>query len=211
MKTMPAEAATTPIHEQELELARRCVAGDPEAQRTLFRSHQRRVHHILFRIMGGNREMDDVLQECFLAIFRSLGNYRGEASLGTWVDRVTTRTAFKVLSRRPRGRVPLEVVPTIADDAPNPERRAHLREVGRRLYAVLDELPPQYRMAYALHVIDGRPVKEVASLTDSTVIAAKNRVWRARRRVEERAAGDPLLQEFLAGGGPGNKRRRGSS
>jgi RNA polymerase sigma-70 factor (ECF subfamily) len=197
MGEMTGQEATTGLREADLRLARRCVDGDREAQRALFRAHGARVHHILYRIMGSNRDMDDVLQECFLAVFRSLGNYRGEAGLGTWVDRVTTRTAFKVLSRRPKGRVPLEVLPPLEDGDADPERRALLREMARRLYAVLDELPPQYRLAYVLHVVDGRPVKEVAELTDSTVVAAKNRVWRARRRVEERAAGDPLLAELV--------------
>lgn len=192
---MPPDAQR--VREDDLSLARRCLDGDAAAQRLLFRAHKDRVHLILYRILGSNREMEDVVQEAFLAIFRSLRVYRGDASLATWVDRVTTRAAFKHLSRKDRSRVRLSAVPPLVDGDADPERRVHLLEVARRLYAVLDELPPQYRVAYALFAIDGRSIRDVAELTDSTVVAAKNRVWRARRRVEERAAEDPLLREFV--------------
>lgn len=190
-------ASTLQIREDDLALARRCLDGDPAAQRALFRAHKDRVHLVLYRILGSNRDMEDVLQEAFLAIFRSLRIYRGDASLATWVDRVTTRAAFKHLSRKDRHRVRISAVPPLVDGDADPERRAHLHEVARRLYAVLDELPPQYRVAYALFAIDGRSLRDVAAMTDSTVVAAKNRVWRARRRVEARAAEDPLLREFV--------------
>ena len=81
----------------------------------------------------------------------------------------------------------------------DPERTAWLREVARRLYAVLDTMSPKYRVAYALHVIDGRKLREVAALMDATLVATKTRVWRARRIVEAKAERDPWLSEYLGG------------
>ena len=56
-------------------------------------------------------------------------------------------------------------------------------------------------MTYALHVIDGRPLREVAETTETTYVAAKNRAARARKMVNERARRDPLLRRFLERGG----------
>jgi DNA-directed RNA polymerase specialized sigma24 family protein len=70
----------------------------------------------------------------------------------------------------------------------------------RRLYAMLDRIEPHYRIAYTLHVVDGRPMKEVASAMGCSTIAAKNRVWRARGMVHARALRDPVLAEFLPKG-----------
>ena len=82
-------------------------------------------------------------------------------------------------------------------DGDDPARTVELREVARRLYGVLDALSPEMRIAYALHVVDGRPLREVAKLTDATLVATKTRVWRARRAVEARAARDPVLAEWV--------------
>ena len=76
-------------------------------------------------------------------------------------------------------------------------RRQLARDGVKRLYAVLDELSPAARLAFTLHEIDGRTLAEVAELVGSSVTATKLRVWRARKRIEAAAAGDPVLREFL--------------
>jgi RNA polymerase sigma-70 factor (ECF subfamily) len=77
-------------------------------------------------------------------------------------------------------------------------RRQLARDGVRRLYEALDELSPAARLAFTLHAIDGRSLSEVAELVGSSVTATKLRVWRARKRIETVAAGDPVLSEFLS-------------
>ena len=177
-------------------LARRCAAGDVEAQRAFVRAHRDRVHVVLHRILGANRDMEDLAQDAFVAILRSLPSYRGESQLSTWIDRIATRTAYDYLRARHRAPARLAVVPE-GVDRDDPERRAALREVARRLYGVLDRMKPNYRVAYALHVVDGRPLAEVARLTEASVVAVKARVFRAKRQVARAAARDPVLSEWL--------------
>src|ERR1019366_5001850 len=69
----------------DVDLARRCVLGDQAAHRELFQRERRRVHVILFRVLGSNADMDDLLQEVFIEVFRSIPGFRGEAALGTWL------------------------------------------------------------------------------------------------------------------------------
>lgn len=183
----------------DIDLAARCVAGERDAQRTLFRDYRERVHATLYRIMGTNRDMEDLVQEAFLQVFRSIQSYRGEARLGTWISRITTRVAYAYLARRGPASVTLESVPDAVADEPGAEELALAREAMRRVYAVLEHLDPKHRIAFSLHVIDGRSVKEVADLTESSVTAAKTRIWRARKEIDKRAAKDPLLAEFLGG------------
>jgi RNA polymerase sigma-70 factor (ECF subfamily) len=185
----------------DADLAARCAAGDSAAQRRLFDREFPRVHATLYRILGSNQAIDDVAQEVFFAVFRSLDRYRGEASLRTWIDRCAVHAAFAHL-RSGRGRRHLELVPeSVASADVSAERRVLAREAARRLYATLDKLDPKQRLAFALHAIDGRPLKEVAELMEATLVATKARVWRARRYVEKRAKADPVLAEFLSGSG----------
>jgi RNA polymerase sigma-70 factor (ECF subfamily) len=181
----------------DLQLAQRCVAGDRAAQVGLFRAHRHRVHAKLFRILGTNAAIDDLLQEVFLNVFRSLRIYRGEAALSTWVDRCTVRVAYAHIARR-RARPPhLELVPeTPAGDA-SAEERAIARQAARHLYAELDRLAPKLRVAFVLHVIDGCPLTEVAELMDASLAATKARAWRARRYIDRRASKDPILASYL--------------
>jgi RNA polymerase sigma-70 factor (ECF subfamily) len=186
---------------EDVLLVDRCLTGEPAATRELFRRHRARVHACLYRVLGSNRDMDDLLQEAFIQVFQSLRGWRAEASLATWIDRVTVRVAYRYLSQKGR-RIQTEHIDDA--DAPGGEgpgtRRQLARDGVKRLYAVLDELGASARLAFTLHEIDGRSLSEVAELVGSSMTAAKLRVWRARKRIEAAAAQDPVLREFLEEG-----------
>ncbi len=184
---------------EDVLLVDRCLTGEPAATRELFRRHRGRVHACLFRVLGTNRDMDDLLQDAFLQVFQSLRGWRAEASLATWIDRVSVRVAYRYLTQRGRR---VQTDPLGDDDAAgaievSSARRQLARDGVKRLYEALDELPAAARLAFTLHEIDGRPLAEVAALVGSSVTATKLRVWRARKRIEAAAAEDPVLREFL--------------
>jgi RNA polymerase sigma-70 factor (ECF subfamily) len=184
-------------HLSDLMLVDRCVGGEQAAARELFRAHQSRVHATLFRVLGANRDMDDLLQETFIQVFRSLRGFRGEARLATWIDRIAARVAYRYLAQKKGA-----LAPAVLDDemaAPGIEAadRMLAREGVRRFYAALDELGPASRLAFSLHEVDGRSIAEVAEIVGASVTTTKLRIWRARRQLMKRAAGDAVLAEFL--------------
>jgi RNA polymerase sigma-70 factor (ECF subfamily) len=180
----------------DLALARRCVAGDRRAAHELVERTKRRAHATVYRILGSNTYVEDVLQETYLAVFRSLATYRGEASLATWVDRCAVHAAYAWLQRRgPRGAC--EPDTEIKDEQADAERRVLALEAAAHLYAALDRLEAVQRIAFTLHAIDGRPLEEVADAMGATLAATKTRVWRARQELESRARKDPVLASFL--------------
>ena len=164
----------------------------------MFRLLRRPIHRTLFRILGPSRHLLDLTQDTFLEVFRCIHTFRGSCRLATWAETIAARAAFRFLASRPP--VHLSVVPDIADEHPPPEAQLDAREAIRRLYLILDRLEPKYRITYALHVIDGRSLRDVAVATETTYVAAKNRSARARRMVSERARRDPLLRRFLESG-----------
>lgn len=194
------------LYVEDVLLVDRCLTGEPAASRELFRRHRNRVHASLFRVLGSNQDMDDLLQEAFLQVFQSLRGWRAEASLATWIDRVAVRCAYRHLSQR-RRRIATAPLDDDADAAPSSVAtgpgagRQLARDGVVRLYAVLDQLSPAARLAFTLHELDGRSLAETAELIGSTVTATKLRVWRARKRIEAAAAADPVLSQFLAPAG----------
>jgi RNA polymerase sigma-70 factor (ECF subfamily) len=189
---------TARVWRDDFDLARRCVSGDTSAQRELFRSERRRVHATLYRVLGSNSDIDDLLQDAFIEIFRSIPSFRGEASLGTWLDRITVRVAFAYLTKRRVETVRLSVVPEPSSHAPGADERAMTREAAVHLYQALDRVPVSQRVAFALHVLDGRPIKDVAGAMTATVVATKVRIWRTWRALHRAAARDPLLADLVS-------------
>jgi RNA polymerase sigma-70 factor (ECF subfamily) len=189
----------------DLELAHRAAEGDRGAQRELFAAQKQAVHHTLFRILGSCRgELEDLVQDAFLEIFRALPSFRGDSTLSRWCQTIATRIAYLAIARRKPAAIDLELVEdVIAHDDPDAHRLALARDAARRLYAALDRIDAKQRIAFALAVIDGLSIAEVAHLTASTTVAVKTRVWRARRELVRRAKKDPLLASYLEelGGG----------
>lgn len=200
----PAPAESTDpaaLRRRDLALAARCIAGDRDAQRELFQRELDHVHRILYRILGAGGDVEDAAQEAMVALFRSLPGYRGEATLATWTDRITVRTALKVIAQRRRAPVPLEDAGVLI--APGDDAGVELArlEAGQRLYAALDKLDARMRVAFVLHVIEERSTAEVAASMGATRVATKARIWRARRELEKRARRDPRLAALLDEGG----------
>ncbi len=140
-----------------------------------------------------------MLQDAFIEIFRALPSFRGDSSLATWCKTIATRTAYLAISRRKPATTDLALVEDVVEhDAPGADRVAHAREAARRLYAALDRIEPKQRIAFALFAIDGLTIDEVAALTESSRVAVKTRIWRARHDVRKRAAKDPVLRDYLA-------------
>lgn len=198
MPTDPAVGASaSATREHDLELARRAASGDRGAQRELFLEQRANVHRALFRILGSNREIEDLLQDTFIEIFRAVHSFRGDSALGRWCQTIAIRVAYLAISRRRPPAVELALVEeTVASDA-DVRRHVQVREAARRLYVALDRIEAKQRIAFALCAIDGKSLAEVAALTQSSVFAVKTRVWRARRELLRRAGKDAVLAAYL--------------
>jgi RNA polymerase sigma-70 factor, ECF subfamily len=196
MPLQPSLAAVD--YSSDTELARRAAAGEPGAQHQLFQKLRVAVHATLYRVLGSNAHMEDLLQESFIEIFRSLTSYRGEAKLSTWADRIAVRVAFHYLRRQSSRKAGDAVAePPSLRVVGSPEDAAQHRRGIARLYEALRALKPEYRIAFALFALDGRSTEEVAEITGVTVVAAKSRISRARRKLWDVARRDDTLADYL--------------
>jgi RNA polymerase sigma-70 factor, ECF subfamily len=161
------------------------------------------VRMTLFRIVGPNQDMPDLIQNALIEVLRSLKHYRGDALLRTWIDRVCANVGYQHL-RRKKGPlvVPLELVsePSNRTDAPRGGVDAELegRRLVEKLSGLLDGISPKKRTALLLHAVLGYSVKEVAAMTQTRVATTKSRILYARRELLKSARRDPGLGEWLA-------------
>jgi RNA polymerase sigma-70 factor (ECF subfamily) len=197
---MPGEPVAPTDYSSDTALAQRAAAGDRCAQQLIFRELKSAVHATLYRVVGSSVHMEDLLQEAFIAVFRALPSYRGEAKLTTWADRIAVRVAFHYLRRNSS----LRAGDRSSESAPSlrlvssAEDNAEHRQGLARLYAHLHKLKPEYQIAFALFELDGRSTEEVAEIMGVSLVAAKSRISRARRKLWDAARRDNVLANYLA-------------
>jgi RNA polymerase sigma-70 factor (ECF subfamily) len=151
----------------------------------LFRRYSSYVAAVAHRLLGRDDEVDDTVQEVFLAAVRGLGKIRDPQAVKSWLACIAVRVARRKLrKRRMRSFLGLDDPATygkITDASASPEHRALLE----RVYRVLDEMPTNDRLAWALRYVEGEPLESVASLTGCSLATAKRRIRAASQTIEE--------------------------
>lgn len=175
-----------------------CRRGDRAALEEVLGAESVGLERLLRRLLGPRAMVEDVLQDALEAAIRAFPSFRGEAAVSTWLARIAVRTAFHQL-RRPdaQPRAPLALVEQAAAE-PEPDRAAELKSALDATYHHLGALAPKKRIAFILHVFEGRPLREVAALMSASVAATKSRVFFARHELMARARHDPSLRELVA-------------
>jgi RNA polymerase sigma-70 factor, ECF subfamily len=199
MNTGKLQAVDVPAPQPDL--IARCQRGDKEALGELYRLYRAEVARNLHRMLGpGRGDLEDVLQEVFIEVFRSIARFRGDAKVSTWLYRVCVNVALQRLRKRKRrAEVSTDAVAERITDE-TPERDLDTRRRLDAVYRLLDELSPKKRVVFILHEIEGREPKEIAGIVGAPVLTVRTRLHYARKEFYALAARDARLDG--SGGGP---------
>jgi RNA polymerase sigma-70 factor (ECF subfamily) len=163
--------------------AERAVASTPLAE--VFRAHSAFVATVAYKLLGRDDEVDDVVQDVFLAALRGLGALRDPDALRPWLASVTVRVVRRRLRlRRLRRWCGLEDAPeyeALAAPGASPEDRAQLA----RVYELLDGLPVDHRVAWCLRHVQGYGLEPVADACGCSLATAKRRIAAAHAVLTE--------------------------
>jgi RNA polymerase sigma-70 factor (ECF subfamily) len=172
------------------EWLQRCIAGDPVASRELVEQYARVAGTIILRTIGRRDQVEDLLQETFLRVFRALPEFEGRAQLSTWICTIAQRVAVDELRRRQRSPVlvPDEDAPDAADPA-NVERDADRDASDGLVRAALAKLPEKYRLPLVYAAIDGLDYDSIATMLGIPVGTVKTNVHRGKQLLRERLEG----------------------
>ncbi len=185
----------------EAAVVERCAHGDEAAFATLVAEHQRMVFQLALNLLGDRDEALDLSQEVFLRVFRTIGGFRGQSTLKTWIYRIAVnqaRNRHRFWRRRHRAdQVSLDAHIAAHGDCLSgvdlgPDQVLAQKELGQRLTRALDDLPFDQRTAIVLREVDGLSYEEIAFSLGVPVGTVKSRLTRARHtlRHELREAGD---------------------
>lgn len=154
----------------------RLRAGDPAAQEALYRAFESPVYNLVRRICRTTEDAEDVLQETFLEVYRSIGRFRGDGSLWGWIRTVASSKALMRLRRnkyRDAEELDEELAPVRRDDT----------ALRMDLEAALERLSPTARAVVWLHDVEGYTHEEIAGMMDRSVSFSKSQLSRAHARL----------------------------
>lgn len=184
----------------DTDLVQRAKTGDLAAMEELVSRHERAVYSLARRIVGHDEDAQDVTQQTILDAIEHLGTFREEARFGTWLMRIATYAALKVIRKR-RGleMVSLEAATEpqgddgaiphpefIADWRQSPEELASRNEARRLIEEALDQLDEKHRLVFLLRDVEGFSVRETAEALGLSEVNVKVRLLRARLQLRER-------------------------
>lgn len=186
---------------KEDDLVARAASGDRAAFRGLYQRHRMDVTRLVYRMLAGSSDVDDVVQEVFFQVHRSLKDFRGQAKFTTWLHRVAVNVVLMHRrSARSRPAFSEEAPPDLTpdDDLLAPDEDADRRGRIRAFARLLDKLADKKRIVFVLHDLEGVSPQEISSIVDAPVLTVRTRLFYARRELEALIAGEPALAGLRA-------------
>lgn len=183
-----ADVAATGISAEPLDdltLVVRAQEGDTRSFAALVRRHQRPLFRLAVRLLGNRSDAEDALQEAFVAAWRRLGGFRGQAAFSSWMYRIVTNRCLTLLRTR-RPVIPLDELgdqPTPAGSSP--EHAAETRDRADALNRALQALPLEQRACWILRELHGLSYEDIAAIVEASPDAVRGRLHRARRTLVE--------------------------
>lgn len=178
-------------------------AGEAWARAALFDRYAPHVERILRRVLGNDRhgDMADLVQEAFVQALASIDKLREAEALLAWMQTIAARTAFRAIRARRARRwlkfwEPAEL-PEPIDEGADPD----VMEAHRRTYALLERMPTDERLIFALRYIDGMELERIAEIREVSLATIKRHLSRAEQRFAHAAQRDSVPRPWLEEGG----------
>lgn len=175
----------------ERSLVQRAQEGDEQAFATLFELHKKRVYSVCLLMTKDVAEAEDLTQEAFLQVFRTIGTFRGESAFSTWLYRIAVNTVLMKL-RRQKSRAVVSLNEPVSHDSPS---LSH--DVGKKdprltgtidriaLLRAIEALPEGCRTVFALHEIEGYQHHEIARLLHCSIGNSKSQLHKAKLKMRD--------------------------
>jgi RNA polymerase sigma-70 factor (ECF subfamily) len=188
-----SEPAAEDADSTEKLLVDRARTGDMIACEALMRRYNQRLYRAIRSVLKTGSDVEDAMQDTYLAALRNLDQFEGRAHFGTWLLKIGTNAALARMRQRMRV-VQLDDLPDLdnlepmldpdADAARTPEQQVSSYEIAAMLEEAIDRLPYDYRQVFMLRMIEGLGTTETASVLGLGEDAVRQRLHRAREMLQ---------------------------
>jgi len=180
------------------------VNGDNNAFETFVKRYQKLVGHIVFRLISGTGDREDICQDIFIKIYRGLDGFQHESKLSTWIGKVAYNACLNFLARK-KETVFSDFEKNYEDGNKNIESMAAVEkpvdEVEKReLFSLLQKeisgLPLPYRTVVTLYHLEEMTYKEIAEIMDLPINTVKSHLFRARKKLRDGLTAKYTLEDL---------------
>jgi RNA polymerase sigma-70 factor (ECF subfamily) len=174
-------------------LVRRCITGDAVAWEEIVRTYNRRIYNICYRFAGSGDDAEDLTQEVFIKMYRTLSSYdHTKGAFATWVTTITRNLLVDHFRKSKQQRLTDSIDATsehedalplseqIQDQSAPPDAHVRSREVGETVHAALGKLSPELREAVILRDLQDMDYREIATVLKVPEGTVKSRINRGR-------------------------------
>lgn len=176
--------------------------GRLDAGAAFYDRYARSVHALVFRLMGPDGEIDDVVHDVFVRALESLVRLRDPSALRSWLYGIAVRTVAIRFQKRSRGRWLRFMAPEDVPESVALPPEGELGEALRDVYAILRGMDADERIALVLHRVEGLPLEEAAAAAETSVSTYRRRLARGEAKFFARARSRPALEAWLDGSKP---------
>lgn len=188
--------------DEAADLVARCQAGSADAFRQLFRNHREDVARLVFRMTGNSTDLEDLVQEVFLQVHKSIADFRGDARFSTWLYRLTVNVVL--MHRRSAKSRPQLVAEALAispkDSRPLPDEQVARQRRMNAFSRLVHRLSEKKRTVFILHELEGLAPSEIAKIVGAPVLTVRTRLFYARRELASMLRDEPALAGLVPEG-----------
>lgn len=161
----------------ETDLIKECIDGNPEMQRMLYQRFSSKMYGVCLRYCENTEDANDVMQDGFIKVYKSLGKFRAEGSFEGWIRRIFINTSIEHY----RKKIKLYNVTEVQENTIEDTDLNILSSLAvKDLLNIINELSPGYKQVFNMHVIEGYSHKEIAEILGITEGTSKSQLARAK-------------------------------
>jgi RNA polymerase sigma-70 factor, ECF subfamily len=171
--------------DKDIELVKLCQSGDVTAFDGLVRRHQDRIYRLVYKMLGGTYEADDVAQDVFLKAYKSIKDFHCQSSFSTWLTQITINQCINHLKNRNRFKF-LSFGLSSRRSSVGPQIVAERNEKREKVCQVVNSLPIKQKAVIILHYFENYSCEEIAEVLKCSIGTVKSRLYYARMELKEK-------------------------
>jgi RNA polymerase sigma-70 factor (ECF subfamily) len=170
----------------DAELVSRCLDGDSSAFEEIVTKYKRLVYSVVYKMIPDREEVNDVSQEVFIRLYKSLEKYNPQYKMSTWIVKITSNLCLDTLRKKKQDTVSLDNAIGVSSDVDTPEETLLKNQKTLIIKNAINELPDKYKILITLFHSNGMSYEEMTKILNEPMSIIKNRLYRARLMLKEK-------------------------
>lgn len=174
----------------DIELIKKCINGDNDAFSEIVTRYKKLIYNVVYNMIKNRDEVNDIAQEVFIRIYKSLDRYNPEYKFSTWTVKIATNYCLDVLRKKKIDSIPIEEAIGVSSTVDTPETSYIKKEQKERINVELSKLPEKYRIPLILFHKNCLSYEEMSKVLNEPMSIIKNRLYRARQMLKEKLSSE---------------------